>query len=918
MLPTLRQYHIITQHAPLHHPSIQLSPFSRWVQPLKLKEPSAASKAIFSRGLAKHVVPSPAAANPPSISTGKPTRQTRTGRLRDLMNKYGYAAVGVYLALSCVDLGITFAAIKFAGADKVKRLEEKAKKQVKDWLGWESKPKAEEEKEWQSYMVRIVHYIFPEKHKTEDESSNGTDGDQPSFASLFAIAYAIHKTILLPVRVGLTAWITPPLVKKLQSMGWNLGRKALTKGRQALTCAERVPISLIEAQRDDGYIPESVMRDVLISFQRFQRLARDANVQQVRVIATEATRKANNSVQFVRAIEEITGWRVEILSKDEEAEVSTNGVIGSYHRPEGLVVDLGGGSVELNYVVLRDLPANGARDTTVSPFEMSVDATALPYGAASLKNRLESLPASKRLALLDEIVQQMQRARDNMQIPDRLLNKAESEGGFDIYMSGGGFRALGYMCMARPFTVPLHKKNGSSKSLPYPIPVINGYTIAGDELLDLAEQYKDADPDDLVQQLKVFRVSKRRARLIPACSWVVIAMWRVFKIRKVYFSEGGVRQGICFKMLTPEDKLKDPLIEGIRYYAQTMPTTMNSKESEDVYNLVCQAIPDYLRDPSTSPLSLHRLLPAAILLSNLTSHYPKESRAYVSYHTCLAGGFLSNVPGFTHADRARLALILAYRQGGEIADASLEAVKLVAGNEDIRGLCRYVGQILELVFAVSPLRPGLAGCVEGGIGLRFEWRQVKALDGFGTSYSFSNSKTTPPFHVVVSIPRGRNPLLQAPSVAAMFNELGGVSKDGDLVNALLDGMDADRLTASTASNLRRMSSGEEVIEGSNENSWSNLIKVGMKDYDIKSYQKMLYTRAYALTSDSLGFSSPAHLSQAKDAPEVDLDEYTALTESVHKENNIKRKPSGAFIQEQASETAPMQVPTLSYGAIKAT
>jgi hypothetical protein len=45
----------------------------------------------------------------------------------------------------------------------------------------------------------------------------------PSWASTLVIAYGIHK-LLLPLRIGVTAAVTPTVVRRLRSMGWNIGR----------------------------------------------------------------------------------------------------------------------------------------------------------------------------------------------------------------------------------------------------------------------------------------------------------------------------------------------------------------------------------------------------------------------------------------------------------------------------------------------------------------------------------------------------------------------------------------------------------------------------------------------------------------------------------------------------------------------
>lgn len=93
---------------------------------------------------------------------------------------------------------------------------------------------------------------------------------------------------------------------------------------------ERAPIALLDAQGDDRIIPSDVIDQVITSFLRFKKLCQDAQVElkNVRVIATEATRVATNSKEFQDRIFEATGWKVSLLSKQQEALISASGIVG--------------------------------------------------------------------------------------------------------------------------------------------------------------------------------------------------------------------------------------------------------------------------------------------------------------------------------------------------------------------------------------------------------------------------------------------------------------------------------------------------------------------------------------------------------------------------------------------------------------
>ncbi|KAG1471218.1 hypothetical protein G6F56_002254 [Rhizopus delemar] len=125
--------------------------------------------------------------------------EPKVSKLKELSQKYGAVGILVYLGVGVVDLGITFGIIQFAGLEKVKALEEGALEIVR------------------SAGEKIGFHTHEATDKTELLDKKDED---PSFTSVFILAYGIHKTLLLPVRLGITAAITPAIVRKIHQLGW--------------------------------------------------------------------------------------------------------------------------------------------------------------------------------------------------------------------------------------------------------------------------------------------------------------------------------------------------------------------------------------------------------------------------------------------------------------------------------------------------------------------------------------------------------------------------------------------------------------------------------------------------------------------------------------------------------------------------
>jgi len=93
--------------------------------------------------------------------------------------------------------------------------------------------------------------------------------------------------------------------------------------------------------------PEAIERTVAV-LRQYRAAMDDAGVTAVRISATSAARDAANRDEFFDAAEATVGARPELLSGEEEAQLSFAGATASLEPDDGpfLVVDIGGGSTE--------------------------------------------------------------------------------------------------------------------------------------------------------------------------------------------------------------------------------------------------------------------------------------------------------------------------------------------------------------------------------------------------------------------------------------------------------------------------------------------------------------------------------------------------------------------------------------------
>ncbi|TFK44603.1 hypothetical protein BDQ12DRAFT_26994 [Crucibulum laeve] len=161
--------------------------------------------------------------NPPSSPHSSPDPRTilppdasLSQRLKHLIKSYGWYALGVYIVLTVLDFGVAFVGVNLLGAEYVSHVTANVKATIAAVL--HSKP------------------AEPGLDEMEPASSNGDSGQEGLYA-MIVLAYTIHKTLFFPVRVGLTAALTPRLVGWLTRRGWAGGagtKRAATEMRERL------------------------------------------------------------------------------------------------------------------------------------------------------------------------------------------------------------------------------------------------------------------------------------------------------------------------------------------------------------------------------------------------------------------------------------------------------------------------------------------------------------------------------------------------------------------------------------------------------------------------------------------------------------------------------------------------------------
>jgi exopolyphosphatase / guanosine-5'-triphosphate,3'-diphosphate pyrophosphatase len=282
---------------------------------------------------------------------------------------------------------------------------------------------------------------------------------------------------------------------------------------------EKVSAGLGRGLGNGAALDPKAADQALRALSRFRAVAEAMGVESIRTVATAAVRDASDGTAFIRRIEAL-GLAVELLSGDQEARASGYGVISAFPHADGIVGDLGGGSLEL--VRVRD----GSVHESVS----------LPLGVLRL------VALKKGRGVLDRHVR-------------KLLAKAGWKGiepGLPFWLVGGSWRALARLHM--------HLTD-------YPLPVLHGYAMPPEAASRLVRALGRMDRKRLkaIDALPTGRLSA-----LGDAAALLATLTKLLGSGELVVSAYGLREGIIFEGLDAGARAGDPLIEAAHATGQAL------------------------------------------------------------------------------------------------------------------------------------------------------------------------------------------------------------------------------------------------------------------------------------------------------------------------------------------------------------
>jgi exopolyphosphatase/guanosine-5'-triphosphate,3'-diphosphate pyrophosphatase len=408
---------------------------------------------------------------------------------------------------------------------------------------------------------------------------------------------------------------------------------------------EKAVLRLGRGLESTGLLNEEGVAQALVVMARYRAVAHAMKADPFEILATAAVRDAHNGPAFMAALRQILpGVTMRIVSGEEEAALSADGVLCGIPQADGILADIGGGSLEL--VRLQNGAAYGART--------------LSLGVLRLAERADG-----------DLVRARAIAETDLATVPWL---AEATGG-DLYIVGGAWRALARIHIAQTG---------------YPLNILHHYTIRREEARDLTAMISSIGRKGLE---RLPGVPRRRIDDLPIAAVVLRRVLRATGARRVVFSANGLREGWLYRHMPPEIRLQDPLMAASQEYARAL-----SRDPDLPPALIGWTHALFAEETA----AMRRLRYAACWLSDTASHDHPEYRAEQSFGRVLRQPGI----GLDHHARAFLALVIATRYEAEPNAPFLSPARLLLDAASAAS-AEALGIALRLAYTLSAGTPDL-------------------------------------------------------------------------------------------------------------------------------------------------------------------------------------------------------------------
>jgi exopolyphosphatase/guanosine-5'-triphosphate,3'-diphosphate pyrophosphatase len=269
-------------------------------------------------------------------------------------------------------------------------------------------------------------------------------------------------------------------------------------------------------------------------------------VKRMRLVATEACRRARNARDFIRQVRRETGLALEIIAPEEEARLAVISCapLVSPKTEQLLVVDIGGGSTELVWIDLsavapEDRPRAimrlhaGFNTHSDVPSARVVDWISVPLGVATLKDQFADVDDdAARFALMSWFFE------ENL-ANFSPYNAEHPREGFQIIGTSGTVTtvAASFLGLRR-----------------YDRAKVDGLRMSSDQIDTVIRDYLSLGPEGRRTDP---RIGRDRHALIMSGAAILQALMRIWPTDRLSVADRGLREGLLYAQMSADGVLDD-------------------------------------------------------------------------------------------------------------------------------------------------------------------------------------------------------------------------------------------------------------------------------------------------------------------------------------------------------------------------
>ncbi len=284
------------------------------------------------------------------------------------------------------------------------------------------------------------------------------------------------------------------------------------------------------------------------------------NVRRSRLVATEACRRSKNGKKFLDKVKRDTGLALELIKPEEEARLAVISCAPLLDPKvsQVLIVDIGGGSTELVWIDLSNVPKE-LRISAMLDLELGlptkgeltsfakktkkvriVDWISVPLGVATLLQRYSDVEDdSARFALMScDFEQKIENFLPYFS--EDLMNKEED---LQIIGTSGTVTTLG--------AVHLGLRR-------YDRLKVDGLNLGAADIDAVIKKFLDLGPEGRKREPGIGR---DRAELIMSGSAIMQTLLRIWPITSMRVADRGLREGILYSLMSADSHFNEPNVK---------------------------------------------------------------------------------------------------------------------------------------------------------------------------------------------------------------------------------------------------------------------------------------------------------------------------------------------------------------------